>query len=91
MRKRRGGIGSASLYDRGKLQALNRLNDVGVKDAPRESKTNQPNLDAFHESCGSPLESLYVKGNLVTFAGSEVSKAGSVSLTNGDPGKSIKS
>jgi hypothetical protein len=55
MRKRRGGFGSASLYDDGKLQALNCLNDVRLKDPSRESKANQANLDAFHESCGSPM------------------------------------
>ena len=82
MGKSQGSFGSGSLYDGGKLQALNRLNDVRLKDASRESKANQANLDAFHESLRLSLESLYVKGNLVTFAGSEVSHGVAVSLTN---------
>jgi hypothetical protein len=31
------------------------LNDVRLKDPSRESEANQANLDAFHESCGSPM------------------------------------
>jgi hypothetical protein len=55
MGKRRGSpraitLGPASLHDGGKLQALNRLNHVRVKGPSRESKANQANLDAFHES-----------------------------------------
>ena len=55
MRKSRGRVGAASLYDGGQLQPLNGLNGVRVKDASRESKANQANLYTFHESPSSPL------------------------------------
>ena len=65
------------------------LNDVRLKDPSCESKANQANLYAFHESLERSYESLYVKGNwlLLQFRGSP----GLPRLTKGQPGKSIKS